>query len=33
MQQFFEGPHFSTSVARRKTVVQLESLEGAVSPP
>ena len=33
IQQFLGGAGFSTSVARRKTVVQLDSLGGAVSPP
>ena len=32
-QQFFWGAGFSTSVARRKTVVQLGGLGSAVSPP
>ena len=30
---FWGGASFSTSVARRKTVVQLGSLGGSVSPP
>ena len=33
IQQFFGGAGFSTSVARRKTILQLGSLRGAVSPP
>ena len=33
IQQLFGGASFSTSVVRRKTVVQLGSLGGTVSPP
>ena len=32
-RNFWGGAGFSTSVARRKTIVQLGSLGGAVSPP
>ena len=33
IQQFFWSAGFWTSVTRRKTVLQLESLRGAANPP